>query len=846
MACALFLAALGMGLWRAAPGIDWGAQPGFAASALLLCTGPESGAGPFLVLASALGRALPGAEFAFNLNIAAALGFALAASLIFLTAARLSGSLLLALAAWCVAALLPETAALFRAARPETGAALAAAVALWAGARFAHADAGPRGLAAFAALAAVAALHHFVIGLIVALALVLLCARMTKQALRPGWIAGAAFVVLAALLPLAFAAMRPRFGIIWGPSWIQAPMEVFNIPGPDRVADAFRPGPGLLFALKQLPVDFIAAPGARYFWMLAAGLAGLVAMRRGQRGFAPVCGLMALAAPLALVLSTIRNTDLFRFLLIAPFALLYASGAGALLAEARSAPQPRVRRLAPVFAALLACAALWGARPDAGRALERQPSMAPRFAALWHEDLRRDTAAFINPEHDEFFSAPAMQILANQRRDITYLCPGEFNSREYRAMLRERAGATLPVTTEQQYEQLTNTVTESTAAPEGAPKDSALMKRRVLYNLVMLNQTIMAEDAARRRPVAFNTIAPFLRNQRFNWMCFTAGKASFRACHLQFTACVNRYLNASPEIKARIRDKKQELLRDRKFLEKAIRDKYRTDPAQAAPVMKLLESYFAEIAASGSGKSGEEGPQPGGKAGERLARFLDIEDLIKENIILPYVALITEASMGCDATREGFSVECAARNIADIMGRKDIDLFPMPEAGAYCFIKNFHWPWRGVERIMQDALHSPLRRDPVAARIMAGHLADLAEHAWIHNNDYLGGARGGDGAKAQDEPHLQWLLENAARLSPDNARARFLLALVAMENDPHGALAQEQLEAVQRILTRREERSGLNDYETYMLVEVYSRMGLRDQSEKYLERLEGGSRLPMY
>jgi hypothetical protein len=881
-AAVLFLAGLAAGLWRAAPGLGWGAQPGFAVSAHLLAPGPDSGAGPFLLLA-ALARLAPGGDFAFALNALAAAAFALAAVLIFYAAVRVSGTLIISAAVWAVFILLPCAAAVFDAARPEAGVVLAAAAMLFAGARHVGPDAGPRGLAAFLALGVVAGLHHFLIGAIVVLAAALCMARLPREQLRPGWAAALGFVFLAALAPLAFAALRPRFGIMWGAGWIQAPMEVFNLPGPSLLAETFRPGPALFFALKQLPEWFIAAPGARYFYMLGAGLVGLVAMRPGRRGFAPLFGAMFLLAPLSLVLSTIRNPDLFRCLLLAPFVLFFAAGSGAILREMDTAGRAWIKAVKPLALALLLAAAAWGVGRAPRATLERRPAMAAEFAAQWHMDLRRDAAAFINPEQDLFYAPPAVSLILNVRRDITYLFPREFNSPSYRAMQRERAGSALAIPSEQQYEQLKNTVTESTKAPEGAPEDSALMKQRVLYNLMMLNQTIMAEETALRRPVYFNTISMFLRNERFNWMCLLSERMSFRACHTLFAHCVDDYLSASPDIRARVLSKKRELMADRNFLEKAVENKYRGSPEYAAPVMALLNRYFENMGNSGNPDSPQQDPWDEGNARDALAKFLGVEDQIRQKVIYPYVALIQEATMGCDSARDGFSMECVARSIMDIMGRTDMDLFPMPESATFCFIKCFHWPWAVVKLQMMDAMHSPLRRDPVAAQLLAGHLADAAEHAWIHNNDYLAdddprmdsiplqaGYRAalrvqtaglwmaaimgrGDmraippiAPPVVDEPHLQLLLENAVRLSPESLRSRFLLAMVAMAGDPHGRLAQEQLETVERMLTEREKSRGLDDYEMYMLVEVYQKMGLRDQADKYLERLEGGSRLPIY
>ena len=663
--------------------------------------------------------------------------------------------------------------------------------------------------------------------------------------------------------------------------WAGTAADIFNLPGAAGFAETFRPGPELFFVLKRLPEWFIAAPGARYFYMLAAGVAGLVAMGPGRRGFAPLFGAMALLCPLALFLSTISSQALFTGLLVMPFVLLFAAGSGAILKETVSAARPWVRGLRPLILVLLIGAAAWAVHRTPAGAFHARPVLADQFAARWHAGLRRDAAAFINPEYDDFLLPAAVSVLRNTRRDVAYVYPRNFNDSEYRAAMRRSGPAGLAVPSEKQYAQLRNTVTESTRAPEGAPEDSVLMKQRVLYNLMMLNQTIMAEETARRRPVYFNTISMFLRNERFNWMCFVPEKLLFRACHTQFAPCVDQYLRASPDIRARIEQKKRELLRDRAFLEQAVRDKYASAPAYAAPVLELLEQYFKR----GEPALQEDIPWPAPDDGQSLAAFLQLEELIVQKVIHPYVALIQEAAMSCDASREGFSLECVARNMLDIMGRTDVDLFPMPEAAAYCFIKSFHWPWPEVEQHMQDALHSPLRRDPVAARILAGHLADAAEHAWIHKNPYLhdddpeaesGAARTGYGAALSlrsaalrlavalgvqdidaaalpvierpdiEESHLQLLLENAVRLAPDNVRARFLLAMVAMEKNPHGAVAQEQLQAVERMLKEREARAGLDDYEMYMLVETYQKMGLRDQAEKYLQRLEGGSRLPVY
>ena len=141
----------------------------------------------------------------------------------------------------------------------------------------------------------------------------------------------------------------------------------------------------------------------------------------------------------------------------------------------------------------------------------------------------------------------------------------------------------MAITSELQYEQLKNTATENTQPPEGAPENSEIMKQRVIYNLIMLNQTLMAEQNVARRPVYFNTIQLFLRNQRFNWMCFQPGWVAYRACTIRFTQCADDYLMASPSIRLRIQNKKKELLDDRAFLEKAIAEKHRNRPWLAAP-----------------------------------------------------------------------------------------------------------------------------------------------------------------------------------------------------------------------------------------------------------------------
>ena len=198
--------------------------------------------------------------------------------------------------------------------------------------------------------------------------------------------------------------------------------------------------------------------------------------------------------------------------------------------------------------------------------------------------------------------------------------------------------------------------------------------------------------------------------------------------------------------------------------------------------------------------------------------------------------IIRESAMKCDVSRDKNSIECIARNILDAAGNPDMDLFPMPEAATFCFLKEFHWPYTPLERQARRALRSPLRRDPVASVLIGTHLADAAEHAYIHNSEYL----------RDDVPQLIPFLRDIIRVDPHNARARFLLALSILQKEDHHPEADRQLNAVESILKKRERTRGLDDAEMYMLVEVYSKTGRRAEADAYLEKLEGAGRLSDY
>jgi hypothetical protein len=527
-------------------------------------------------------------------------------------------------------------------------------------------------------------------------------------------------------------------------------------------------------------------PSAPYFLMLVFALTGFVLSADKWKNFSLPLSIFVLAALLTYELSPSHNDSLFMYLLMVNFVLLFSAGAAQIVRGARESGISRVKKMWPAAAAAVAVSVLFALHGAPLKLFTPRVSRSQIYSSEFLRATKRDALLFINTEDDPMFTVTAGAVLNGLRQDVTPIYPDEFDNIAYRDMLRKRFGSSLILPTEKQYNDLKDQAAKLTKLPEGAPQNTVLLKKRILYNLMMLSQSAIARQNALHRPVYFNTIRHFLRNKRFNWMCFNPDKFLFSLCENTFADCAKDRMLSNPKFAGKLDAKKNELMSNREF-QKAMKNRH-----------------------IGGGQ-------------------------LKDEMLGMILARMSDAAMSCDSGKDGFSTKCAIESLKLLFGaRNKDDLYPFPLITRDCFENQFFWNPNFINAQMAAIERTSALDDPDAARLVSSFYTDLGEHSYIHNDNrtvvYDNNA----------EKFTTWMFEAAALTSVENTRAHLFL-LLEDEKAAKYQEANDETETLMAQLKNRERVGKLDDYYIYMLAELYRKMGRSADVEKYLKFVQGGS-----
>ena len=671
---AVFITCLGLGLWRALPWLDWGGQSEFTVAVMGLYPGRGT-ATPWAMIAMRALAALCPQNPAFALNAVAAFLFAASGALIFVAAARLARSLWFGALAVLLFVFMSDWPGLFDTGNQGPLVVFFAVVAVFAGSRLVWSNRA-RDLLIFCLLAGLAV----VLNVYLAAAFVILGGLYIVFSARQGrahHAASAAFMLLAGLAPLVMLVLRPHPDTAMGPLWAGDLAQIFGAPALSEFGSVFLNAAAAQPFYNMIPGFFIDVPSAPYFGMLAVGLIGLGAAADRLRNFS-VCLLAGLFLVFLLYMPSLHGTaGLFTYLLLLNVLFLFVLGAGEILRAIERSSLSGIVGLKPVVTVLIVAAGLYSMTRDPGAMRTLRPGLTRPYHADVMRDMRRDAVFFLQPQDESRTLFGAAQQLRALRRDLILIYPGEFDDSAYREKLRRDYGKSLTIFNEDDYRKHRDQVEQMTRAPEGEAPSQAAQRKNLDYNLMVLNQSVLAGENSTSRRVYFDTIQTFLLNQHFNWLCFVPQKHVFRLMQNKFVPC-----------------SRDSLISNKEFMESLKNERSR----------KLARA-------------------------RKKDEVLDVDTMVDA-----FVFMMQETARMCDISREGFTTKCVYQELARALGRESEDLNPYPIIVSDCFERQFYM--QPPQMLWYKKYVSGLKtiHDPQAAQQLSVFLTDIAEHAWIHNN----------------------------------------------------------------------------------------------------------------
>lgn len=753
-ACAIFLVSFLIGLCRILPWLDWGTQPDFAAAAFNLSTGPASSSPLILIICKLAGQSAAGGSFVFSTNIFAAFLYAAAAAAIFLAGRELSGSVLCGLAAWVVFAGASSWKPVFDVAGQGPFVIIFSVFCMWAAAVAVKKGASPAALPLFCFLFGAAAFQHMFLFAVFAVSIVFIFIQDERARNSAAHTAAAVFLAAAGLTPVAMLALRPRFSLATGSAWASNIIEAANIPASGKFQDIYGNIPDTHLFGDSVFRLFIESPLAPYFPIMAISLVGLAFVPEKKKSYKPLLLLFVLLALLTYAPSPSRSIPLFLLMALTCAALLFAAASAEILAAISESRLSKVKWLAPAAAVFIFAAAAYPLRTAFADAISVRESKSGEYAALFLKSLRRDALVIIDPVDDPLQVVAAAPWLIGARDDIVRLYPDRFEEKPYRDTLRRTAGGRVAIPTEQYYNDLMKQAAENSKSPEGVVEKPEVVKRRVTYNLMMMNQRLMAAENSRIVPVYFNTIQRFIRSKSFNNMCYTPIRLLFRYRENLLDKCIIDTLGVS---------RKEGKIRGLPPDEKA-----------ADEEIKKTTVFLSEAAAACDS-------MPAGFSLKCLRNKL-AQMKIEANPFL---------------IREGqIPAELTAPNA----------FYPLPEMTQACFEAQYYfspaylmYQWKAVRA-------SNIMSDPQAARLLAAYYSDIGEHAYIHKDridipwffqtsEYI------NNGNLRAHLFMFMIYENSAMHDMAQKEADTLLSLLS-ENERAGRLYEEHYYMLQEIYTR--------------------------------------------